>query len=212
MNCYSLIDHYQLDNCMKQILFYLFLLSLTLIPLSIQAQTEEEKSNKFPLSFLGEFGIGLSYIDYYQSSYSSDETAVNIYSNLGFMYKVNQKWGLGMHGNISLHPTAKGETTYGGIRLRYSRYFNNGHEWNISPGIRRTFNGSSFSTYGIETTYSWNKHMGVMANIESSQGTNDIQSLTTIGLFIKGKKAIVTSLVSILAAVATIAAAIHSSN
>jgi len=192
---------------MKKIFLYLFLLFLTLSPQSLQAQGEQEKK-KFPISFLSEFGVGVSRINY--NRYVENKTHINIYYNIGFMYKVNQNWGLGMHGNLNLYAFSF-DPTFAGVRLRFSRYFKNGHEWNISPGVRRNYHNISLNNYDIESTYSWNEDIGIMAKYEYANGANNVQSILSTGLFLKGKKASVSAIASLIGAVLVTANAISNS-
>ena len=148
---------------------------------------------------LTEFGLGVSsfktryrpYDNFLVVNTDSDRS-LNIYSNLGLMFKANQEWSFGFYGTINLQTQNSFSDSNFGVRTRFSRHFGNDIEWNVSPGIRFGTGENNIGAYDIESTVSWNDHIGIFTRYERHNTSRyrfiESSSAISIGLFTKGKK------------------------
>lgn len=180
---------------MKLSSLYLFMIVLSSQSIYSQQKMKHNLSFQPRFSFVSEYGLTASKVNH-QSFNRMDEITLGMYSNIGMLYKFDQKWGVGFHANISLYPLHKYGLPPLGFRIRLSQFIAEDIEWSVAPGIR-IFN-KPYQGIDIETTVSWNEHFGLIARYERAVSYNsfdrhDAPSIISFGAYFKGKKGLVGS-------------------
>ena len=133
----------------------------------------------------------------------SPDRHVDVSANIGLMFKLSDKVGLGGHLFYGGYLNGGWHTQYG-FRPRMSYYLNKQYHLDISPGV--ILNNSQFSNgipgYSIGTALVWKDHIGIITRFDflNSNEFQQDQTIVNIGLRTDGKKGILLTIASAVVA------------
>lgn len=122
-------------------------------------------------------------------------------TNLGIMFDLNEKIGVGGHFFGGFYMNGGGHTQHG-VRLRGSYYFKNDFQVNFSPGliIADSSFPDGFAGYSFEANFSWNDHLAVTVRYDDLVPDRFVQKekYLNIGIQTDGKKGLAIAVAGLL--------------